>query len=341
MTAGLKRYILPVSILLLLVAAAVNLAFSVVPPTFAHAQSIGESISPSCLIIPVNLAVGSKDSAANGNAVTRLQDYLRASGFLSFASTGYYGPLTAAAVSDFQTFYGVSAVGAVGPLTRVAIQAASCQPAAPSTPAATSTTSTAFASTTTTTTTTTATTTAATSTLPYNAQSFNDWTTAWGSVSTTSSGALHLEGTLTNNGAEAIYPTSMNWTNYRYQANVSVANGNISLIGRYVDANNFLACSFANNWVEIDQVVNGTSTVLASKSVQGILPATNGMTQTTSVAMDVQGNTVGCAGYGPTDNVTYTLPAGSPMTGGIGVESWYQTPLADKLDLESVQVTPL
>jgi hypothetical protein len=177
--------------------------------------------------------------------------------------------------------------------------------------------------------------------LPYNSQTFTDWKAVWGNASTTATGALRLEGSLQNNGAEAIFPPSLNWTNYRYQANVSVANGNISLLARYVDSSNFLACGFSTNWVELDQVYNGATTVLISKSVDNILPGDNGLTKATSVAMDVNGDQVGCAGFGPTDNITYTLPPGSPMQGGIGIESWYGTPLADQLDLLSVKVDPL
>jgi peptidoglycan hydrolase-like protein with peptidoglycan-binding domain len=329
MTGGLKRYILPGSILLLLFAAAVNLAFSFSPPTLAHAQT-----TPPCLSLTSNLSTGS-----TGHSVTALQDFLRSNGFLSVASTGYYGPMTAAAVGSFQTFYGLPAIGAVGPLTRVAIQAATCQPivtpaptpivVASSTPATATTTSTTASSTTPT-----------KGTLPYHAETFTDWQTAWGSVSTTSTGELHLQGTLTNNGAEAIYPASLKWTDYRYTVNASVAFGNISLIARYIDGNNFLSCGFSRDWVEIDQVANGTSTVLASKSVPGILTGYS-PAKTTAVSMSVKGNTVSCAGFGPSDNITYTLPAGSPMQGGIGIESWFATALADQLDLHSVQVDPI
>ena len=356
--ASLQRYLLPAFILLLLVAAAANLAFSFNYAPLAKAQTIttttadATSAASLCLVIPSNLSIGTQSTT-----VTKLQDFLRLLGYLNSPSTGYYGALTSAAVKTFQTNVGLPAVGTVGPLTRAVLQKVSCiagtaapiPTTAPSTslpsrgPAPLVGTSTATTTSSNASSTTTITVTAATTTpsLPYSAQTFDDWQTSWGSVSTTSTGALHLEGSLQNNGAEAIYPKSMDWTDYHYQADVSVANGNISLIGRYVDSNNFLACSFAKNWVEIDQVYNGTSTVLVSKSIDGILPGTDGLTKATSVAMDVKGNTVGCAGYGPTDNVTYTLPAGSPTAGGIGIESWYQTALADKLDLMSVKVDSL
>jgi peptidoglycan hydrolase-like protein with peptidoglycan-binding domain len=359
---SLQKYLLPAFILLLLVAAAANLAFSYNFAPLAKAQTVSTgslqattaadatSAASLCLVVPGSLSVGMQS-----DTVAKLQDFLRLLGYLHSPSTGYYGALTSAAVKTFQTNVGLPAVGSVGPLTRAVLQKVSCVagvvPAAtiplPTRGPAPTTSSSSIGTSTDTSSVATSTPTvmviAATTTpsLPYSAQTFEDWQTSWGSVSTTTTGALHLEGSLQNNGAEAIYPKSMNWTDYHYQADVSVTNGNISLIGRYVDSNNFLACSFAKNWVEIDQVYNGTSTVLVSKSLDGILPGTDGLTKATSVAMDVKGNTVGCAGYGPTDNVTYTLPAGSPTAGGIGVESWYETALADKLDLMSVKVDPL
>src|SRR6185312_12156314 len=40
-------------------------------------------------------------------------------------ATGYYGTLTAAAVTHFQTKYGIDAIGSVGPLTRAKITSVS------------------------------------------------------------------------------------------------------------------------------------------------------------------------------------------------------------------------
>jgi len=339
---------LPAILLLVLLAAAANVAFTT---SFVSYVAKAQTPPATCLMLTSNLSQGSK-----GAMVTKLQDFLRSQGLLTVASTGYFGPRTAAAVSSFQKLVQLPAVGSVGPLTRFALQVSSCSPAAAPTssmivPESTSTTATSTTATSTATssptvipttaTSTTATSTAATSTLPYHAEDFSNWQVAWGDASTTSTGALHLQGSLGNNGAEAIYPASSNWTDYRYTANIGLTNGNVSLIGRYVDANNFISCGFSKDWVEIDQVYNGSSSVLMSKSVVGILAGTDGQDKATSLSMDVKGSQVGCAGYGPGDNITYTLPAGSPMQGGIGIESWYATPLADQMDLLSVKVEPL
>lgn len=56
---------------------------------------------------------------STGNEVVELQKVLIAEGFLKIAApTGYFGPLTEAAVKAYQTAHGIEAVGIVGPKTR-------------------------------------------------------------------------------------------------------------------------------------------------------------------------------------------------------------------------------
>lgn len=285
--------------------------------------------TPVCTILTATLATGS-----NSKQVSQLQDFLRAEGYLSSASTGYFGSLTQSAVKNFQTKNGLAAVGSVGPMTRALIQKMSCTaavqvqsappsanippaaiaPPAPPEPAMQS--------------------------LPYASSNFSNWLGTWSDVSTTSDGALHLRGTLSANGAEAIFPGSLNWVNYEYTANVNVANGSVTLLARYADDNNYLVCTFSNNWVEIDQHVDGVVTMLDSAAILNMMPDNAGLINTT-VAMRVQGNTVGCSGYGPSENVTYTIPGTPLQKGGIGIETWYNTPLAAQLDLLNVSVQPL
>lgn len=64
------------------------------------------------------LTLGTQDAQ-----VTALQERLVSLGFLSGAPTGYYGSLTQAAVSKYQTAHGLTATGSVGPGTRAALNA--------------------------------------------------------------------------------------------------------------------------------------------------------------------------------------------------------------------------
>lgn len=67
-----------------------------------------------------NLTIGSR-----GDEVVELQQVLMTGGHLKIAAaTGYFGPLTLAAVKLYQAAHGVPATGFVGPLTRAALNAA-------------------------------------------------------------------------------------------------------------------------------------------------------------------------------------------------------------------------
>ncbi len=83
------------------------------------------TVSVSCESITSSLDVGSK-----GQGVTELQTFLAAVGFFSHEVTGYYGPVTMAAVQQFQKNIGIASAGTpsstgygrVGPKTLAAIQ---------------------------------------------------------------------------------------------------------------------------------------------------------------------------------------------------------------------------
>lgn len=59
---------------------------------------------------------------ARGNDVMELQDFLKSEGHLSVGATGYFGAITAQAVSNWQIAEGISSVGVVGPASRERIK---------------------------------------------------------------------------------------------------------------------------------------------------------------------------------------------------------------------------
>jgi hypothetical protein len=56
-----------------------------------------------------------------GSEVSALQEFLAQQGFYNGPITGYYGPLTAAAVREYQRVHGLPATGTVDPATRAAL----------------------------------------------------------------------------------------------------------------------------------------------------------------------------------------------------------------------------
>lgn len=86
--------------------------------TILNGGSQGSVLGASTFNFTQNLALGS-----TGDEVTKLQERLRADGFLAsdVTPTGYYGTLTEAAVKKFQQTYSIEMTGTVGPLTRAAL----------------------------------------------------------------------------------------------------------------------------------------------------------------------------------------------------------------------------
>ena len=91
----------------------------------------------SCPALTRLLSVGSR-----GADVTALQDFLRAKGYMTDASTGYFGPITEAAIKKLQAAENIvssgtaatSGYGAVGPKTRAIIAKLCAAPVASQTP---------------------------------------------------------------------------------------------------------------------------------------------------------------------------------------------------------------
>ena len=85
-----------------------------------------------CAIAPAPQVLGTStvqfvnnlSQGMTSNEVKQLQEALRAKGFFTFrTSTGFFGPITLAAVKAFQSSKGIPETGFVGPLTRAALNA--------------------------------------------------------------------------------------------------------------------------------------------------------------------------------------------------------------------------
>ena len=297
--------------------------------------------SSGCVTLTSSLSKGTSDTATN-KSVSQLQDFLHTKGFLAVQPSGYFGTLTFKAVQDFQTSNKLAAVGIVGPLTRSTIQRLSCT-------AATSTAA-APAVSTPTNVNQQASVIAAISpapvppataqvSLPYHSTTFSDWKGSWGTISTASDGTLLVAANASTTGAEAIFPASLHWTDYRYSADVSTNNGEITLIGRYRDDDNLLACTFVANTVSLIERINGDTKTVAYADLDSVtrIPAP----RRTWVSMQVSGNTIGCSETPAVADVVYTTSNTDELTGGIGVRTYFSVPDDTTLGLYEVRVDPV
>lgn len=91
------------------------------------AEGTGISVDnpQACIPISHTMVIGSTDADTEGD-VSRVQNFLYRTRLLSVAPTGYYGPLTSAAVAEFQRQHNITVGGLVGPLTMAALNLELC-----------------------------------------------------------------------------------------------------------------------------------------------------------------------------------------------------------------------
>ncbi len=117
---------------------------------------------------------------------------------------------------------------------------------------------------------------------------------------------------------------------------MSTSNGDITLIGRYRDEDNFISCTFVADHITMNERIKGVTKTVAVADVPDIsrVPAP----RRTWVTLRVSGPTIGCSESGPTDNVTYTTSDSSELTGGIGAQTYFSIPNDTTLGVYEVRV---
>ncbi len=293
--------------------------------------SVNEKVSAqeiSCVALRNNLRVGSTDVNTN-TEVTKLQKFLFSKGYMTISPTGYFGPITTKAVKDFQTIENISAIGIVGPATRARINAITCVPAlpeqpvvvAPITPPTEKPIQPIVAK------------------LPYTSSNFMDWAGVWGNVSTTTEGNLLINATANTSGAQALLTKSNEWTNYKFTVNIFARQATVTLMARYIDENNFLACTYSGRYVEIIQKNNGISNVVNSTTVVEA-PYTRYFYNDLNLAMTVKNKTISCSLLGD-DNIVYNNVDEKLQKGGIGIQVWSNSNGVANIEVKNVKVLPI
>jgi hypothetical protein len=308
-----------------------------------------------CTNLSTNLKIGSKDSSENID-VSLLQYFLYSKGYMNINPTGYFGNITQQAVIDFQRSEGLPATGLVMTLTRGKISEISCKDIITNdavtnidiknnnqtanvistqinentkvviaTPTSTPVLPTEMPTTT------------HQTVPPYSSSNFSDWTGTWGKVGTTTSGTLEIKADKNTTGAQAMLTNSNEWTNYKQDVKVLVKQGIISLFSRYIDDKNYLACTFSGKNIQIIQMLNGKSTVVASATLKEA-PYTLYFYNEMTISMRVKNKTVGCGMIGSEDNITFTSIDDKLLKGGIGIQTWLNSPGVAGIELKNVNV---
>lgn len=303
--------------------------------------------SPICNALDQDIRIGDDDTTTEGR-VSFLQNFLYETGYYPHTGVGEFGWLTFYSLAQFQRENGLPGSGYFGPLTRALIFSRHCvQSYSPppvtsggGPPGTVYGTSTISLPTPTGTPSTGTSTTNSSKNLPYNITDFsNDWEQSWGSVTTTPTRTLLLQAAENTTGAESILTGSKDWGDYSYTAHVVAnVNGSVSLIGRYTDSNNFIACTFSGPSVKITENLNGKKKDVATERTN--IPRPVSVLIDTTMKMKVKGNQVICSATGK-DDVSYTITNSKLLKGGIGISIWHSVPGVTSLELREVTVTAL
>lgn len=273
-----------------------------------------------CVNLSTNLAYGN-----SGAEVTKLQQVLIEKGYLSGASTGFFGKLTQSAVKKFQADNQLPPTGYVGSMTRAKVVSLVCNPVAvkagstvASAPqvlgASTSTVSNA-------TPTPTPTLVTPVLSLPYETTDFSNWKSVYGGVEFTSQG-LELKAKEDTTVAIANFPKASQLSDYKFSTSAFVRRGTPILIARYKDDQNYIACYFLGNTIEIVQKIKGEQNTVASIDMPDS-PSRYFFFNDINVSMSVKGKTVGCTMIGSEENITYKNIDDSLLSGGPAIQVWY------------------
>jgi hypothetical protein len=290
-----------------------------------------------CANLSANLRYGN-----SGVEVTNLQNFLIEKGYLTGSSTGFFGKLTQSAVKKFQTESGLPSTGLVMTMTRAKITFFSCNSQAVNnvspakgqpqvlgasisniptgTPTPTPTPS--FS--------------ASGFTLPYSTTEFAGWKSDFGQVNITASG-LELKAIDGATVAISSYPKADSLKDYKISSSIFAKRGTPILMARYKNDQNYVACYFLGESVDIVQKVNGEQTTLATVSMPDS-PSRYFFFNDINVSMSVKGKSVGCTMIGSESNVTYNNIDDSLTSGGFGVQVWYDAPNVAEALVRNVKV---
>src|SRR3989344_7756323 len=166
--------------------------------------------------------------------------------------------------------------------------------------------------------------------LPYESDGFGiEWRKSWGKVNHGQS--MKLEATENTTGAAVALDGSYLWEDYIFEADVVLlSKGNVSLVARYKNNDNYLTCDFSDKRISLKQRIDG---VLQTEAVADRRVSLNSKMV---IGIRVEGNGASCF-------IDQEQVLESPMSekferGGIGIHVWSELVGRAKVSVYSVVV---
>lgn len=173
--------------------------------------------------------------------------------------------------------------------------------------------------------------------LPYEDSLDDDlgWKHSWGGVSVTD-GSLVLAATPITTGALGFLDGTGAWRDYAYSIRARLgASGYVSLLSRFHDESNYVACVFGDDQVRITRKADGFETTM-DKRVRDTSLAGRDL----AFSMAVDGGSVRCYEDGDLAAEAEYAVSSDGGSGGIGVQVWHETPGQAELRVDELSVVP-
>ena len=155
-------------------------------------------------------------------------------------------------------------------------------------------------------------------TLPYTANKFKkfDWRISWGNLEINNS-SLRISASGTSSGALTLLDGSSAWEDYILNVVINWNKGShVSLLGRFENNENYVACSFNDNTLRIEQYLNSKKRIMVEKDTFFEMSKKD-----VHLGIIVNKDKVECLVNGNSVIYSYYL---SPVLshGGIGLKTW-------------------
>lgn len=158
------------------------------------------------------------------------------------------------------------------------------------------------------------------------------WLLSWGTMEAGRNNLL-LSASDDRTSASAILDGSRLWTDYSFDASMNWTGGSVFLLADAQDSKTYDACAFSEGEVSIQRTEDGVTTTLAKRQDARITRGTG-----VTAGIRVHGAVIECTwGF---ENVLETYDR-SAEKGGIGIQTWDETPGAATLQVSSVLVRPI
>lgn len=144
---------------------------------------------------------------------------------------------------------------------------------------------------------------------------YNGWRRAYGRMDISGNNSMFMRAAEAGTSASVALDGTSLWQNYTFSAKVNWQRGSdVTLVTRYKDENNFVACTFGAKRIRVEQRIDKQRVILQDKPTKLTIPKDG-----VKLSASVNDSEISCSDSVTTATVTKPI---TPAQGGIGIKLW-------------------